>query len=238
MRLKVRRAQDRGTAEHGWLHANFTFSFANYYDPEHCGFHSLIVMNNDIIEPGGGFPTHPHKDAEIFTYVISGELEHRDSMGNGSVIRSGDLQYMSAGSGVTHSEFNPSKENRTELYQIWMLPNQSGGDPHYAEKKLAGQECPNGWTMLFSGDGENGSTPIRQDATFSFGQADAGSSLSIEPSATLPHAWIQVVSGALQINKQELGKADGISIENLDQSINLSIREPSTLFLFRLPHQP
>ena len=235
MRCRIRRAQDRGTAEHGWLHAKFSFSFANYYDPEHCGFHSLIVMNNDIIEPGGGFPTHPHKDAEIFTYVISGELEHQDSLGNGSVIRPGDLQYMSAGSGVTHSEFNPSKKNRTELYQIWMLPNQSGGDPRYAEKKLAGRENPNGWTLLFSGDGANKSTPIRQDATFSFGQADPGASLSIEPAISLPHAWIQVVSGALEANGQELGKADGMSIENLDETVNLSILEPSTLFLFRLP---
>jgi redox-sensitive bicupin YhaK (pirin superfamily) len=192
-------------------------------------------MNNDIIEPGGGFPTHPHKDAEIFTYVISGELEHQDSMGNGSVIRPGDLQYMSAGSGVTHSEFNPSKKNRTELYQIWMLPNQSGGDPRYAEKMLSGRENPNGWTLLFSGDGANKSTPIRQNATFSFGQADPGASLSIEPSISLPHAWIQVVSGTLEANGQELGKADGMSIENLDETINLSIQEPSTLFLFRLP---
>lgn len=235
MRCRIRRAQERGSAKHGWLHANYTFSFANYYDPEHCGFHSLIVMNNDIIEPGGGFPTHPHKDAEIFTYVISGELEHQDSMGNGSVIRPGDLQYMSAGSGVTHSEFNPSKKNRTELYQIWMLPNQSGGDPRYAEKKLAGRENPNGWTLLFSGDGANKSTPIRQNATFSFGQADPGASLSIEPSISLPHAWIQVVSGTLEANGQELGKADGMSIENLDETVNLSIQEPSTLFLFRLP---
>lgn len=235
MRCRIRRAQERGSAKHGWLHANYTFSFANYYDPEHCGFHSLIVMNNDIIEPGGGFPTHPHKDAEIFTYVISGELEHQDSMGNGSVIRPGDLQYMSAGSGVTHSEFNPSKKNRTELYQIWMLPNQSGGDPRYAEKMLSGRENPNGWTLLFSGDGANKSTPIRQNATFSFGQADPGASLSIEPSISLPHAWIQVVSGTLEANGQELGKADGMSIENLDETINLSIQEPSTLFLFRLP---
>jgi redox-sensitive bicupin YhaK (pirin superfamily) len=238
VKYKIRRAYERGTAEHGWLHAKFTFSFSNYYDPEYCGFHSLIVMNNDIIEPGGGFPTHPHNDAEIFTYIISGELEHRDSMGNGSVIRAGDLQYMSAGSGVTHSEFNPSRNNPTELYQIWMLPNQSGGKPLYAEKKLAGLECPNGWTLLFSGDGTDGSTLIRQDATFSFGQADVGSSLTIEPSPALPHAWIQLVSGALEINGQELGQADGMSIENLDQTLHLSILKPSTLFLFRLPHQP
>ena len=234
MKIKARRANDRGTVDQGWLHANFTFSFANYYDPEHCGFHSLIVMNNDVIEPGGGFPTHPHKDAEIFTYVITGELEHRDSMGNGSVIRSGDLQYMSAGSGVTHSEFNPSTENHTELYQIWMTPNQRGGEPRYAEKKLAGTEKQNGWTLLFSGDGAKDSTPIRQNAKFLFGRADAGKKLSVKPEPTLPHAWIQVVSGALVVADHKLGKADGLRIENLDAPLDVTIKEPCSLFLFRL----
>ena len=137
MKFKYRSAHERGSAEHGWLHARFTFSFANYYDPEHNGFHTLQVMNNDVIEPGGGFPSHPHHDAEIFTYVLSGKLEHKDSMGNGSVIEAGDLQYMSAGEGVQHSEFNPSDSEKTELYQIWMRPNQKGGKPRYAEKKLS-----------------------------------------------------------------------------------------------------
>ena len=234
MKSKVRSAQDRGFAEHGWLHAKLSFSFANYYDPENCGFHSLVVMNNDVIEPGGGFPTHPHKDAEIFTYVISGELEHRDSMGNGSVIRPGDLQYISAGSGVTHSEFNPSTNHATELYQIWMTPNKTGGEPRYAEKELAGTEKQNGWTLLFSGDGREGSTPIRQNAQFLFGRADAGTNLSIKPEETLPHAWIQVVSGALSVANHKLGKADGLRIENLDAPLNLTINKPCSLFLFRL----
>ena len=234
MNITVRRASQRGTAEHGWLHANFSFSFANYYDPENCGFHSLVVMNNDVIEPGGGFPTHPHKDAEIFTYVISGELEHRDSMGNGSVIRPGDLQYMSAGSGVTHSEFNPSTNRATELYQIWMTPNKTGGEPRYAEKELAGAEKQNGWILLFSGDGREGSTPIRQNAQFLFGRADAGTNLSIKPEETLPHAWIQVVSGALSVANHKLGKADGLRIENLNAPLNLTINEACSLFLFRL----
>ena len=118
VKIRKRPSQERGQAEHGWLHARFTFSFADYYDPNHNGFHSLIVMNNDLIEPGGGFATHPHDNAEIFTYVMSGRLEHKDSMGNGSVIQAGDLQYMSAGSGVHHSEFNPSTDEKTELYQI------------------------------------------------------------------------------------------------------------------------
>ena len=170
MKFTKRPAEERGVAEHGWLHARFSFSFANYYDPKHCGFHSLVVMNNDIIEPGGGFGTHPHKNAEIFTFVLSGELEHRDSMENGSVILPGNLQYMSAGSGVTHSEFNPSSKEPTELYQIWMSPKENGGEPRYSEKKLgAGAESDN-LKLLFSGDGREDSTQIRQDADFYFGQ--------------------------------------------------------------------
>ena len=235
MIFRLRKASDRGTAEHGWLHANFSFSFANYYDPEWSGFHSLIVMNNDIIEPGGGFPTHPHRDAEIFTYVISGELEHRDSMGNGSVIKPGNLQYMSAGSGVTHSEFNPSKENQTELYQIWMLPNQSGGDPLYAEKKLSDSVGNSEMKLLFSGSGKDDSSPIRQDAEFWLGQGESQKSFTLEPSPTLPHAWIQVVSGSVKVVDYTLNQADGLEIEHIDQSIQLSCEEDSTFFLFRLP---
>jgi redox-sensitive bicupin YhaK (pirin superfamily) len=235
MNFRIRKANERGTAEHGWLHANFSFSFANYYDPDWSGFHSLIVMNNDIIEPGGGFPTHPHRDAEIFTYVISGELEHRDSMGNGSVIKPGNLQYMSAGSGVTHSEFNPSNEHQTELYQIWMLPNQSGGDPLYAEKKLSEPNSSDGMSLLFSSDGNNGSSAIRQDAEFWLGKCKNPNVLSLDPVSTLPHAWIQAVSGSVQVGDYLLGKADGLAIENLNQSIELTCAENSTFFLFRLP---
>lgn len=235
MNFRIRKSNHRGTAEHGWLHANFTFSFANYYDPDWSSFHSLIVMNNDIIEPGGGFPTHPHRDAEIFTYVISGELEHRDSMGNGAVIRPGDLQYMSAGSGVTHSEFNPSKEKQTELYQIWMLPNQSGGDPLYAEKKLSESENSESISPFFSGDGASGSYQIRQNAEFWLGKVESQKSFTLEPSPTLPHAWIQVVAGSAKAGDHKLNKADGLAIEHIDQSIQLNCENDSTFFLFRLP---
>ena len=234
MNFRIRKASQRGTAEHGWLHAKFSFSFANYYDPNWCGFHSLTVMNNDIIEPGGGFPTHPHRDAEIFTYVISGELEHRDSMGNGSVIKPGDLQYMSAGSGVTHSEFNPSKEKQTELYQIWMHPNQSGGEPLYAEKKLSDSEGNGAMKLLFSGSGMNGSSLIRQEAEFWLGKGESQKSITLEPSPTLPHAWIQVVAGSVKTGDYSLNKADGLAIEKLDQPIELSCEADSIFFLFRL----
>jgi len=235
MNLKPRYASERGKAEHGWLHARFTFSFADYYDPDWCGFHSLVVMNNDIIEPGSGFPTHPHQNAEIFTYVISGELEHQDSMGNGSIIRPGNLQYMSAGSGVTHSEFNPSKEQATELYQIWMLPKNSGGKPIYSEKILSESTPENGMTLLFSGNGENGSSSIRQDAQFWIGQGKKDDSLTITPESSHPHAWIQVVSGAIETRSERLKRGDGLAIENLDQPILLTLKKPSTLFIFRLP---
>ena len=235
MNIKVRRASQRGTADHGWLHANFSFSFANYYDPDWSGFHSLIVMNNDIIEPGGGFPTHPHRDAEIFTYVISGELEHRDSMGNGAIIKPGDLQYMSAGSGVTHSEFNPSKVNQTELYQIWMLPNQSGGEPLYAEKKLSDPEGKGQMKLLFSSSGKDGSSPIRQDAEFWLGQGESQKSFTLEYYPTLPHAWIQVVTGSVKVGDYTLNQADGLAIEQFDQSIELACENDSIFFLFRLP---
>jgi redox-sensitive bicupin YhaK (pirin superfamily) len=235
MNFKIRKSKERGTADHGWLHANFSFSFANYYDPEWSGFHSLIVMNKDIIESGEGFPGHPHRDAEIFTYVISGELEHRDSMGIGSVIKPGDLQYMSAGSGVTHSEFNPSKEHRTELYQIWMLPNQSGGEPLYAEKKLSDSESIDGIKLLFSGNGKDGSSPIRQDAEFWLGQGESQKSFTLEPSPTLPHAWIQVVAGSVKTGDHSLKKADGLAIEHIDQSVKLTCEKESSFFLFRLP---
>ena len=235
MIYRFRPATDRGYADHGWLHARFTFSFASYHNPEWSGFHGLIVLNNDIIEPGGGFPFHSHRDAEIFTYVISGQLQHQDSMGNGSIISPGNLQYMSAGSGVTHSEFNPSKETPTELYQIWMLPNQRGGDSLYAEKKPAESECFNEMSLLFSGDGENGSFPIRQNAQFWLGKCEHNKVFTLNPANTLPHAWIQVVSGKVKVEDQSLGKADGLAVENLDKPIKLDCHEDSTFFLFRLP---
>ena len=135
MDVKIRKAEERGQGEHGWLHARFSFSFADYFDANHCGFRTLQVMNNDVIEPNSGFPMHPHQNAEIFSYIIKGQLKHEDSMGNGSIIRAGELQYMSAGSGIYHSESNPSLDESTELYQIWMKPSQDGGQPRYAKKK-------------------------------------------------------------------------------------------------------
>ncbi len=232
--VTVRRAADRGSAEHGWLHARFTFSFAEYFDPDHMGFKSLRVMNNDTIEPGGGFPTHPHRDMEIFTYVIEGELAHTDSMGNGAVIKAGDLQYMSAGAGVQHSEFNPSDQNRTHLYQIWLHPRTPGGEPRYAEKPLRELGPPGSLTLLFSGDGRNDSTEIRQDAKIYFGHAADGDTLKAPASDAMPHAWLQVISGEVAILGETLETGDGVAIEYHPGEIAIEARADSKFLLFRL----
>ena len=220
MKFKYRPASERGIAEHGWLHARFTFSFANYYDPEHCGFHSLMVMNNDIIEPCGGFPTHPHQDAEIFTYVLSGKLEHKDSMGNGSVIEAGDLQYMSAGEGVQHSEFNPSDSEPAELYQIWMRPNQRGGKPRYAEKKLSAENFEDKNKLLFSEDGRDGSVAIRQNAEVHLVKLEAEESFNWKPNPLLPNLWIQLIEGEISLDHYKLIKADGLAIEGANKELS------------------
>ncbi|MDG1324536.1 MAG: pirin family protein [Opitutales bacterium] len=234
IKFKFRPSHERGARDHGWLEARFTFSFSDYYDPEHSGFHSLVVINNDIIQPKGGFGRHPHDNAEIFTYVISGELEHKDSMGNGSVIKPGNLQYMSAGDGVYHSEFNPSDSEKVELYQIWMLPNQPGGKPRYEEKKLGKDQVKNEVKILFSNDGRQDSTPIRQNATFSFGQLEQGNFFQLEPDQEKPNAWIQVISGSLTVGDCNLDRADGLGIENIDQPLTLEADQNCEFFIFRL----
>lgn len=232
--ISVLRANDRGTADHGWLKARFTFSFANYFNSERMGFKSLRVMNNDTVAPGGGFPTHPHSDMEIFTYVIKGELEHKDSMGNGSVIKTGDLQYMSAGSGVTHSEFNPSNENSLHLYQIWLHPKELGGEPRYAEKPLGDGAGENQLSLLFSSDARDGSTEIRQNAEIYFGKADSGITLEAPASTTTPHAWLQVISGEVEVLGETLATGDGIAIENAPDAFKITALADSKFLLFRL----
>ncbi len=233
-KITKRPAGERGQANHGWLQARFTFSFSGYLDPDHMGFRSLRVMNNDTIQPGGGFPTHPHSDMEIFTYVIEGQLEHRDSMGNGAVLEPGNLQYMSAGSGIQHSEFNPSRENKTHLYQIWLHPREAGGEPRYMEKPLAEFAKPNDLTLLYSGDGRDGSTEIRQDAEISYGQADAGSTVTVPGSEPMPHAWIQVISGEVSVLGETLQTADGLAIEDAPDKFEITATADSKFLLFRL----
>jgi len=232
--FKIRRAKDRGTADHGWLKARFTFSFSQYFDPDHMGFRTLRVMNNDTIAPGGGFPMHQHSDMEIFTYIVDGELPHQDNMGHGPTIKAVDLQYMSAGSGVSHSEFNPSSANPATLYQIWLHPRQRGGEPRYTEKPLGTAAKENALTLLFSGDGRNNSTEIRQDAEIYFGKADTGSSIEIPASESTPNAWIQLIEGELKLLGETLSTGDGIAIENNPEAIPIEATASSKFLVFRL----
>ena len=229
-----RPANERGQANHGWLQARFTFSFSEYFDPDQMGFQSLRVMNNDTIQPDGGFPTHPHSDMEIFTYVIEGQLAHKDSMGNGSTIEAGDLQYMSAGSGVRHSEYNPSSENLTHLYQVWLQPNENGGEPRYAEKRLGNTSASNALTLLFSGAGRGGSTAIRQDAEIYFGRLEAAKTLEIPADTERPHLWLQVISGQVSIAGETLDTGDGLAIENAPSALTVDAAVDTKFLLFRL----
>lgn len=231
--ITVRRSEDRGTANHGWLQARFTFSFADYYDPAHMGFRSLRVINNDTVAPGGGFPTHPHRSMEIFTYVISGELEHRDSMGNGRVIKAGEFQYMSAGSGVHHSEFNPSPENPTELLQIWITPDQPGGEPRYGDMDTNQLKKENGLTLFASRDGRDGSFAMRQDADILFGHLEAGATLPV-PASELDGAWIHLIKGQLSLLGEELRPGDSAGIDHVGPGFEIEASEDAEFLFFRL----
>jgi redox-sensitive bicupin YhaK (pirin superfamily) len=209
----ARPASARGTTELGWLHSRHTFSFGNYLDPDHMGFRALRVINDDVVEPGQGFGEHPHRDAEIFSYVIEGELEHKDSMGNGRVIKAGDLQYISAGRGVLHSEFNPSRKNCVHFLQIWLQPRMGGGQPRYAEKTLGKDARPNALTLLFAGERRDGAVEIRANADIYFGKLDAGKSLA-HRSSRRHGQWVHVISGDLSVLDERLNPGDGLAIEN------------------------
>src|SRR5687768_9842059 len=174
LRIVKRHAGERGQSDLGWLRSRHSFSFGNYFDPEHMGYRSLRVINDDVVAGGQGFGEHPHRDAEIFSYVIEGELEHKDSMGNGRVIKAGDLQYMSAGRGVVHSEFNPSPNRPVHFLQVWLKPKMSGGEPRYAEKALGTSAKRNDLTLVLSGEAKGEVIGIRADADVYFGQIEAG----------------------------------------------------------------
>lgn len=225
-----RSAADRGRTEWGWLHSRHTFSFGEYYDPNYESFRTLRVINDDFVEPGMGFGTHPHRDMEIFSYVIEGELQHRDSMGNGAVIRAGDLQYMSAGSGVMHSEFNPSRDHRVHFLQIWIHPNEKGGQPRYAEYRSAAADPKSGLTLLFSGTGRDGSVQIRQDADMYLGRLSTQQTSSV----TLDGGrggWIHVFRGRLSVNGTSLVEGDGVGINGAGDLLLTSVGDTEFLLM-------
>jgi len=227
-----RPASARGKTELGWLHSRHTFSFGNYFDPDHMGFRSLRVINDDVVEPGQGFGEHPHRDAEIFSYVIEGELEHKDSMGNGRVIKAGDLQYISAGRGVLHSEFNPSPKKRVHFLQIWLIPRMGGGEPRYAEKALGKDAKANALTLLFAGEPRDGAVGIRAEADVYFGKLDAGQRLAHQSSPKRGQ-WLHVIAGEVEVSGEHLQAGDGVAIENAE-TLEIHSRTGTQLLLFDL----
>jgi quercetin 2,3-dioxygenase len=210
--LTVRRALDRGRADFGWLDSRHSFSFGQYYDPRHMGFRSLRVINEDRVAGGGGFPTHPHRDMEILSYVIDGALEHKDSLGTGSVIKTGDWQRMTAGTGVRHSEFNASKAEPVHFLQIWIVPDAEGLKPGYDQKFFARAEKVGQLKLVASQDGANGSLRIEQDAKLFNTVLPAGGAVT-HTLAAGRGAWVQVVSGALTVNGVALSAGDGASLD-------------------------
>lgn len=207
-RLGVRPSGERGRGRYGWLDARYTFSFASYRDARWTGFRSLRVINEDRIQPGKGFPTHPHQDMEILTYILSGALEHKDTLGNGGIIRAGEIQQMSAGRGIRHSEFNPSPTAPVHLLQIWIEPNRRGVKPKYAEAKIPNGARAGTLHLLASPDGRDGSIPIHQDANVHAGILSHGAKVSWRnPQGR--HVWIQVAGGRIRVNDRELGPGDG-----------------------------
>ena len=231
--LTIRKSKDRGHANHGWLDSYHTFSFADYHDPRHMSFRSLRVINEDVVDAGQGFGTHPHRDMEIITYLLAGQLQHQDSMKNGRIIQPGDFQYMSAGTGVLHSEFNPSPEDETHLLQIWIMPDARGVKPSYAEKAMA-NATPGVLHLVTSKDGRNDSMAIHQDADLYLARFSGGESVT----HTLKRgrgAWLQVAEGTVAVNGTALEQGDAASIEcTEDAAIALSASGRTQVLLFDL----
>ncbi len=230
--IEIRRSQDRGHANHGWLDTHYSFSFADYHDPRFMGFRSLRVINDDRVAPGRGFPTHGHRDMEIITYVLEGALQHRDSLGNGSVIRPGDVQRMSAGTGVSHSEFNPSRGEGLHLLQIWILPERNGFAPEYEQKTFSDAEKRGKLPLVASPDGRDGSVTIHQDAEIYASVLGAGDRVTHALKAGR-HAWVQVASGKVQLNGTALEEGDGAAVSS-ESKLELAGVDEAEVLLFDL----
>lgn len=230
--LTIRKSEERGHFNFGWLDTYHTFSFDQYYDPRFMAFRSLRVINEDRVQQGRGFPTHGHRDMEIITYVLEGALEHKDSMGTGSVIRPGDVQKMSAGTGVRHSEANPSKSEPVHLLQIWIMPDTEGIKPDYQQKGFETEEKRGRLRLVASPDGSDGSITIQQDARVYAALLDAGQQVvhELKPDR---YAWVQVARGSIEVNGQTLKQGDGAAISN-EAQVTLAGLEPSEILLFDL----
>lgn len=230
--IRMRPGTDRGHFNHGWLDTYHTFSFGDYYDPEQMGFRSLRVINEDRVQPGQGFGMHGHRDMEIVTYVLSGALEHRDSLGNGSVLPPGELQRMTAGSGIRHSEFNPSETEHVHLYQIWLLPERKGLEPSYDQRPFPAAGRRGNWQLTASPDGRDGSLAIRQDAEIYLAELAAGEAIEFALAAGR-HAWLQALRGEVRLNGQLLTAGDGAAISE-EETLSIRADAAAEVMLFSL----
>ena len=230
--IEIRKATERGHANHGWLDTWHTFSFASYQDPAHHSFRSLRVMNEDFVQPGEGFGTHPHRDMEIVTYVLEGALEHKDSMGNGEVLRPGEFQRMSAGTGITHSEFNPSDSEPVHLYQIWLFPEKKGIEPSYEQKAFPSEEMTNQLRVVAARQPRDGSLLIHQDASIFLSKIDATKSVTHRLEHDR-HAWLQVLRGSVSLNGERLDVSDGAAVSEVEE-LTIQATEDAEIMLFDL----
>lgn len=226
----IRRSNERGYADHGWLRSYHTFSFANYVDRNHMGFRALRVINEDRVAGGHGFGAHPHRNMEIISYVLGGEMEHKDNMGNGEVMRPGDVQRMSAGTGVLHSEFNHSKQNELHFLQIWIEPKQLGIKPSYEQKAFPANERQGQWRLVASQQGSEGSVSVNQDVNLYAGLFNAGEQATAPPSR---YAWLHVVNGEMEVNGETLSAGDAAAFTP-EETINLTGKEAGEVLLFDL----
>jgi len=232
--ITIRPAEQRGIANFGWLDSRHSFSFGHYYDPKHMGFGPLRVINEDRVRPGAGFDTHGHRDMEIISYVLEGALAHKDSIGTGSVIRPGDVQRMSAGSGIRHSEYNHSESEPVHFLQIWLLPSEEGLTPSYEQKSFADDEKRGRLRLVASRDGREGSVRIHQDADLYASLLDKNESVT-HPLATRRRAWIQVVRGAVETDGKSLRAGDGAAVSDLPALTVTATADGSEVLLFDLP---
>jgi redox-sensitive bicupin YhaK (pirin superfamily) len=231
--LTIRKSADRGHFDYGWLNTYHSFSFADYYDPAQMGFRALRVINEDRIAPGGGFGMHGHRDMEIVTYVLSGALAHKDSLGHGAVLRPGELQHMTAGRGIRHSEFNPSESEPVHLYQIWLLPRQPALEPSYAQKAFDAAGRDNRWQLVASPDGADGSLTIQQDASIHLATLQAGGRLDFALNAGR-YAWLQVLRGTIVVEETTLSAGDAAAAASQPR-LTIQSNAPTELMLFDLP---
>lgn len=230
--IVIRKANQRGHADHGWLNTYHTFSFSSYHDPAHMGFRSLRVMNEDRVAAGKGFGTHPHNNMEIVSYVLEGALQHKDSLGNGEVLRPGEFQRISAGTGIAHSEFNPSKDQPTHFYQIWLLPQRNGLTPSYEQKRFDDSELHNTLRLVASPGGEKGSLTIHQDARIYLSKLDGEKPLEFEI-APGRHAWLQVLRGAVTLNGLAMQTSDGAAVSS-ESKLTINAASNAEVMLFDL----